>query len=111
MEVAVVRSVGENHTADMAGGAAMTVTPQMPLRMEQMWLVTRKYVLFRLTERKTVPIAIRKATSIVVSRRPLQHENYNYTGFRIYGPRFCPDEVDHIAEMTIYPKNLVIKYD
>ena len=36
-----------------------------------------------------------------------------YTGFRIYGPRFCPDKVDHIAEMTLYlyPKNLVLKSD
>ena len=34
-----------------------------------------------------------------------------YTGFRIYGPRFCPDKVDHIAEMTIYLKNLVLKSD
>ena len=71
MEVAVVRSVGANHTAEMAGGAAMTVTPQMPFRMEQTWLVTRKYVWLRLTERRTVPIAIRRATSMVVSRRPL----------------------------------------
>ena len=80
-----MRSVGANHTADMAGGAAMTVTPQMPLRMEQMWLVTRKYVLFRLTERKTVPIAIRKATSMVVSRRPLQHGNRDAYVFAVQG--------------------------
>ena len=32
-------------------------------------------------------------------------------GFRIHGPQFCPDKVDHLAEMTIYPKNLVLKYD
>ena len=32
-------------------------------------------------------------------------------GFRIYGPRFCPDKVDHTAEMTIYPKNVVLKSD
>ena len=34
-----------------------------------------------------------------------------YTGFRIYGPRFCPGKVDHISEMTIYPKKLVLKSD
>ena len=77
MEVAVVRSVGANHTAEMAGGAAMTVTPQMPFRMEQTWLVTRKYVWLRLTERRTVPTAIRRATSMVVSRRPLR-ESWRY---------------------------------
>ena len=36
---------------------------------------------------------------------------FNYTGFRIYGLRFCPGKVDHIAEMTIYPKSLVLKSD
>ena len=41
----------------------------------------------------------------------LTFSQFLYTGFRIYGPRFCPDKVDHIAEMTIYPKNLVLKSD
>ena len=37
--------------------------------------------------------------------------SHYYTGFRIYGPRFCPDKVDHIAEMTMYSKNVVLKSD
>ena len=28
-----------------------------------------------------------------------------------YSPRFCPAKVDHMAKMTIYPKNLVLKSD
>ena len=27
----------------------------------------------------------------------------------VYGPWFCPGKVDHIAKMTIYPKNSVLK--
>jgi hypothetical protein len=42
MEVAVVRSEGENHAADIAGGAAMTVTPEKPLSMAHKWLMTVK---------------------------------------------------------------------
>ena len=32
-------------------------------------------------------------------------------GYMVHPPRFCPCKVDHIAKMTIYPKNLVLKYD
>jgi hypothetical protein len=35
MDVAVVLSPGANHAADIAGGAAMMMTPEMPFRMEQ----------------------------------------------------------------------------
>ena len=40
MQVAVVRSCGGNQAAEMAGGAAITVTPLSPFRMAQMWLIT-----------------------------------------------------------------------
>ena len=40
MQVAVVRSCGGNQAAEMAGGAAITVTPLNPFRMAQMWLIT-----------------------------------------------------------------------
>ena len=40
MQVAVVLSEVGNHAAEMAGGAAITVTPERPLRMAQMWLIT-----------------------------------------------------------------------
>ena len=32
-----------------------------------------------------------------------------FTDNLIYGPRFCPAEIAHIAEMTIFPKNLLGK--
>ena len=35
MAVAVVLSEAGNHVEEMSGGAAITVTPVMPLRMEQ----------------------------------------------------------------------------
>ena len=37
--VAVVRSWGGNQAAEMAGGAAMTVMPDNPFRIAQMWLI------------------------------------------------------------------------
>jgi len=40
MQVAVVRSEGGNQAAEIAGGAAITVTPDNPLRIAQMWLIT-----------------------------------------------------------------------
>lgn len=40
MLVAVVLSCGGNHAAEMAGGAAITVTPARPFKMAQMWLIT-----------------------------------------------------------------------
>ena len=33
------------------------------------------------------------------------------TGFQIHGPRFCPEKVNHIAEMATYTKNLGLKSD
>ena len=36
MQVAVVRSEGGNQAAEIAGGAAITVTPDNPLRIAQM---------------------------------------------------------------------------
>ena len=35
---------------------------------------------------------------------PIRSLGMEYTGFRMYSPRFCPGKVDHIAEMTIYLK-------
>jgi len=40
MQVAVVRSCGGNQAAEIAGGAAITVTPLSPFRMAHMWLIT-----------------------------------------------------------------------
>lgn len=40
MLVAVVLSWGGNQAAEMAGGAAMTVTPDKPFKIAQMWLIT-----------------------------------------------------------------------
>ena len=40
MQVAVVLSDGGNQAAEIAGGAAMTVTPAMPFKIAQMWLIT-----------------------------------------------------------------------
>ena len=37
IEVAVVLSLGGNHLLEMSGGAAMIVTPEIPLKMAQMW--------------------------------------------------------------------------
>ncbi len=73
-----MRSFGANHVAEMAGGAAMMLTPEIPFRMEEMWLVTRKYLLCLLTDRSTVPAAMKKETSRVVSLRPLQKHAYNF---------------------------------
>jgi hypothetical protein len=53
MLVAVVRSCGGNHAAEMAGGAAITVTPDSPLRMAQRWLITVKVVVSFDTTLKT----------------------------------------------------------
>lgn len=38
----MVRSDGENQAADIAGGAAMTVTPDKPLSMAHKWLMMVK---------------------------------------------------------------------
>jgi hypothetical protein len=53
MLVAVVRSCGGNQAAEMAGGAAITVTPDSPLRMAQRWLITVKVVVSFDTTLKT----------------------------------------------------------
>ncbi len=39
--VAVVLSFGGNQTAEMAGGALMTVAPAIPFNIAQIWAKTR----------------------------------------------------------------------
>ena len=59
MDVAVVLSPGGNQLAEISGGAAITVTPEIPFKMAQRWDEIWNHSGSIVSVLNTVPIALK----------------------------------------------------